>query len=326
MKNALKRPVAVLGAGAWGTALALVLARNDYPVHLWEFEEAHYKQLVEKRLSKYLPDHLLPENLTPHLTLAGALQAVQDVLVVVPSHVFEITLKNLKPLWQTDKRLAWATKGLIPPNRLAHEVVAAVLGEAVPTAVITGPTFANEVAKQLPSAVLIASPEAAFATSWVERLTCSYLHTETSQDIVGAQIAGVVKNVLAIATGMCDGLGYGANTQAALITKGLQEMVTLGLSMGAQQNTFLTVGGIGDLILTCTDNQSRNRRFGLALGQGQSVTQAQKTVGLLVEGYHNAQSLHALAQRHQVTLPVIQKMYEVLMQGLPAKTAVAQWW
>src|SRR3990167_4339249 len=197
--------VVVLGAGAWGTALALVLARNGYPVHLWEFEEAHYRQLVEKSLSKYLPDHRLPENLTPHLTLESALKDVQEVLVVVPSHVFETTLKNLKPLWQADKRLAWATKGLIPPNRLAHEVVAEVLGKEVQTAVITGPTFANEVAKQLPSAVLIASPELAFAASWVEKVTCSYLHTEVSQDIIGAQIAGVVKNVLAIATGMCDG-------------------------------------------------------------------------------------------------------------------------
>lgn len=321
-----QQAVAVLGAGAWGTALALVLAQNDYRVHLWEFEEAHYQQLATQHISKYLPDHVLPENLIPFNDLAAALQQVEDVLIVVPSHVFQATLTNLKPLWRDTLRLAWATKGLIPPHRLAQEVVDEVLGVSVERAVITGPTFANEVAKGLPSAVLVASPDMAYAQQWAQKLTRPYFHPEVSTDIVGAQVAGVVKNVLAIATGMCDGLGYGANTRCALLTRGLQEMITLGKAMGAQQNTFLTVAGVGDLILTCTDNQSRNRRFGLALGQGQTVAEAQKTVGLLVEGYHNTQSLYTLAKKHQVQLPIIQKMYEVLNEGLSAKAAVEQWW
>lgn len=319
------KPVAVLGAGAWGTALALVLAQNLERVHLWEFDKTHYTQLVDEHASKFLPGHTIPNNLIPFLELEAAVKNVDDILVVVPSHVFHQTLLNLKKIWRKEMRLAWATKGLIPPNQLAHTVVEEVLGK-IDMAVLTGPTFANEVASQLPSAILAASPNLAFAQDWAKKFTRPYFQVQTSTDITGAEIAGVVKNVLAIATGMTDGLGYGANTRCALITRGLDEMIRLGDAMGAKPETFLTVAGIGDLILTATDNQSRNRRFGLALGQGQSVEEAQKTVGLLVEGYHNAQSLYALAQQHQLNLPLIKGMYGVLNNQLPAKTAVEQWW
>ncbi|MBI5447899.1 MAG: NAD(P)-dependent glycerol-3-phosphate dehydrogenase [Gammaproteobacteria bacterium] len=318
--------VAVLGAGAWGTALAMVLAQNNHRVHLWEFDHSHYEQLKQQHVSRYLPGHILPDTLLPFCDLAESLENVRDVLVVVPSHVFQTTLMNLRPLWKAPMRLAWATKGLIPPNRLAQEVINDVLGPQVERAIVTGPTFANEVAQGLPSAVLVASPDKAYAKAWAEKLSRPYFHVETSQDMVGAQVAGVVKNVLAIATGMCDGLGYGANTRCALMTRGLQEMIRLGEVMGAKKDTFLTVAGVGDLILTCTDNQSRNRRFGLALGQGQTVEEAQATVGLLVEGYHNTQALQGLAEQYQLNLPIIRNMYEVLTQGLAAKTAVEQWW
>lgn len=315
-----------MGAGAWGTALALVLAKNHHEVYLWEFDRAHYDYMLEKRASKFLPDHHFPKNLIPQHDLSETMKAVNDVLVVVPSHVFEITLQSMKPHWRDEMCLAWATKGLIPPNDLASKGVDAILGKKTLKAVITGPTFANEVASEIPSAVLVASENKEFAKRWHAYLSNAYMHVEMGDDLVGAQISGVVKNVLAIAVGMSDGLGFGANTRAAIMTRGLQEMIHLGVVMGAKTETFITVGGVGDLILTCTDNQSRNRRFGLALGEGQSLEQAQKTVGLLVEGYHNTHALFVLSQQQKIRVPIIERMYEVLTGVLSPAEAIRSWW
>ncbi|OGT23586.1 MAG: glycerol-3-phosphate dehydrogenase [Gammaproteobacteria bacterium RIFCSPHIGHO2_12_38_15] len=326
MEKQEAKTIAVLGAGAWGTALALVLAHNHHTVYLWEFDPTHYQKLKETRISDYLPSQRLPENLIPFCDLSLAVKEVQAILIVVPSHVFQNTLINLKKISDKPVPIAWATKGLIPPDRLAHEIFHEVFGKGVPCTVLTGPTFAKEVAERLPTSLLAASADIASAMLWRDKLTNDYFHVDICQDMIGAQIAGVVKNVLAIAIGMSDGLGYGANTRCALITRGLNEMICLGEAMGAKQDTFLSVAGIGDLILTCTDNQSRNRRFGLALGQGQTVEEALKTVGLLVEGYHNTKSLYQLISRHHLTLPVLEKIHEVLIQQKSAALAIKSLW
>lgn len=320
-----KQTIAVLGAGAWGSALALVLARNGHEVRLWEFDEALYRYLLSHREAKWLPGQPFPDNLIPMHDLAATLNEADATLLVVPSHVLALTLEAMKPHWTPGRGLAWATKGLAPPDQLLSEVVTRVLGES-PQAVITGPTFAYEVAKGMPSAVLVASQNDEFAQTWKSLFSCSDFYVELGQDIMGAQIAGVVKNVLAVAVGMSDGLGFGANTRAAIMTRGLQEMMALGESMGAQASTFLSVAGVGDLILTCTDNQSRNRRFGLALGEGKTLAEAEKAVGLLVEGYHNTQSLYRLMKKQHLDLPIIEKMYAVLSEQCPPREAIQAWW
>ncbi len=308
-------PIAVLGAGSWGTALALVVARNGYPVRLWDHWPAQVADLTQDRENRrFLPGFPLPDNLEPVLELRQALEGAAEILVVVPSHGFAALLRALPPLGP-DVGLAWATKGLEPgTNRLLHEVAMDVLGPR-DVAVVSGPSFAAEVARGLPTAVTVASPQLEQA-----RRVAAYLHGErfrayTSDDIIGVQVGGAAKNVLAIATGIADGLGFGANTRAALITRGLAELTRFGTALGGRLETFMGLAGLGDLVLTCTDDQSRNRRMGLALARGASVEEARRQIGQEVEGVITARSVHHLAQRLGVEMPIGEQVYRVLYEG-----------
>lgn len=308
-------PIAVLGAGSWGTALALVVARNGYRVRLWDHWPAQVADLIHDRENRrFLPGFPLPDNLEPVLELRQALEGAAEILVVVPSHGFAALLRALPPLGP-DVGLAWATKGLEPgTNRLLHEVAMDVLGPR-DVAVVSGPSFAAEVARGLPTAVTVASPQLEQA-----RRVAAYLHGErfrayTSDDIIGVQVGGAAKNVLAIATGIADGLGFGANTRAALITRGLAELTRFGTALGGRLETFMGLAGLGDLVLTCTDDQSRNRRMGLALARGASVEEARRQIGQEVEGVITARSVHHLAQRLGVEMPIGEQVYRVLYEG-----------
>jgi glycerol-3-phosphate dehydrogenase (NAD(P)+) len=277
-------PIAVLGAGSWGTALALVVARNGYPVRLWDHWPAQVSELAHDRENRrFLPGFPLPDAIEPVANLGQALEGAAEILVVVPSHGFASLLRAMPPLGP-EVGLAWATKGLEPgTNRLLHEVAGDILGKR-DLAVVSGPSFASEVARGLPTAVTVASPDLIQA-----RRVAAYLHGErfrtyTSHDLVGVQVGGAAKNVLAIATGIADGLGFGANTRAALITRGLAELTRLGTALGGRPETFMGLAGLGDLVLTCTDDQSRNRRLGLALARGVSLDQARQDIGQEVEG------------------------------------------
>lgn len=308
-------PIAVLGAGSWGTALALVVARNGYRVRLWDHWPAQVADLTQDRENRrFLPGFPLPDNLEPVLELRQALEGAAEILVVVPSHGFAALLRALPPLGP-DVGLAWATKGLEPgTNRLLHEVALDVLGPR-DVAVVSGPSFAAEVARGLPTAVTVASPQLEQA-----RRVAAYLHGErfrayTSDDLIGVQVGGAAKNVLAIATGIADGLGFGANTRAALITRGLAELTRFGTALGGRLETFMGLAGLGDLVLTCTDDQSRNRRLGLALARGASVEEARRQIGQEVEGVITARSVHHLAQRLGVEMPIGEQVYRVLYEG-----------
>lgn len=316
--------ISVLGAGSYGTALAIALARNGHRTLLWGHRPEQVATLAADRCNKvFLPDAPFPVSLEPEASLERAVRASRDLLIVVPSHVFADLLRQLKPFLRPDSRIAWATKGLDPASgNLLQQVAREILGEGIPLAVLSGPTFAKELAMGLPTAISLGSTDAGFARELADLLHCGRsFRVYLNDDMVGLQLGGAVKNVIAIGAGLADGLGFGANARTALITRGLVELQRLGVALGAEQETFMGMAGLGDLVLTCTDNQSRNRRFGLALGQGKSVDTAMAEIGQVVEGYRNAAEVHQLAARHGVEMPICEQVYQVLYEGKNAKEA-----
>jgi glycerol-3-phosphate dehydrogenase (NAD(P)+) len=316
--------IAVLGAGSYGTALAICLARNGNTISLWGRNADDMAQMAMQRVNqKYLPDITLPDSLQLTADLAAAVSSSRDILVVVPSHAFADTLRQIKPLLKPDARVAWATKGLEPETgRLLQDVAHEILGEQVSLAVLSGPTFAKEMAMGLPTAISLSSTDADFIRQLSDLLHCAKsFRVYTNPDFIGVQLGGAVKNVIAIGAGMADGIGFGANARTALITRGLTEMCRLGCALGAKKDTFMGMAGLGDLVLTCTDNQSRNRRFGLLLGQGKPVAEAMQSIGQVVEGYRNAKEVFNLAQRVGVEMPITEQIYQVLYQGKDVKLA-----
>lgn len=316
--------ISVLGAGSYGTALAIAIARNGHRTLLWSHRPEQVATLAAERCNKvFLPDATFPDSLIPEASLKRVVQASRDLLVVVPSHVFADVLKQIKPFLRKDSRVAWATKGLDPTSgSLLQDVARDILGDQIPLAVLSGPTFAKELAMGLPTAISLASSDGDFAGDLADLVHCDRsFRVYLNDDMIGLQLGGAVKNVIAIGAGLADGLGFGANARTALITRGLVELQRLGVALGAKQETFMGMAGLGDLVLTCTDNQSRNRRFGLALGRGQGVQAAMTDIGQVVEGYRNAAEVHQLAARYGVEMPICEQVYQVLYQGKNAKEA-----
>jgi len=319
-----KPSVAVLGSGSWGTALAVHLARTGHRAILWGIETEELTAMARDRVnSRYLPGVTLPDGLEIEHDFARAVTQADQLLVVVPSHAFREVLERARPLLRPGQRVAWATKGFeLSTGKLPHEVAAEVLGPDVPTAVLSGPTFAREVGAGLPSAMTVASGDSQFAMELARSISGENFRAYASGDMTGVEVGGAVKNVLAIGAGISDGLGFGANTRVALITRGLAEMMRLGVALGAERDTFMGLAGLGDLVLTCTDDQSRNRRCGLLLAAGRTPEQAQAEIGQVVEGVLAARAVHDVAQRLGVELPISEQVYRVLYQGAPAKEAV----
>ena len=315
--------VTVIGAGAWGTALAIQLARNGHRVNLWGHEPEHIQRLIrDQQNDEFLPGIAFPPGITPVASLQQAVADVHFILIVIPSQAYRDFLRQLKPLIDSDAQVYWASKGFeIETGKFLHEVVIEELGVSH-YGVISGPTFATEVANNQPASVTCAGNDAKSTQQFAELLHGNHFRCYTSSDIIGVEIGGALKNVLAIAVGAADGLGFGANTRAALITRGLSEIMRFGEKMGAQKETLMGLAGLGDLILTCTDNQSRNRRFGLAIGQGQGVEQAIASVGTTVEGYRAARAVYAMAQKYQLSMPIMEQVYLVLYQNKPPMQAV----
>ncbi len=315
--------IAVLGAGSWGTALAILLSRNHAEVRLWGIPEEVADLLRDGENRRYLPGLPFPDTLIPTADLSAALADAEEVLLAVPSHAFRSVLERAAPLLGQNTSVSWATKGLEPGSaRLLSSVAAEILGEKHPIGVISGPTFAGEVGRGLPTAVTVASTHEEHA-----RRVADYLHSDcfrayTSDDVIGVQVGGAAKNVMAIGAGIADGLGFGANTRAALITRGLAEIMRLGLAMGGKEETFMGLAGLGDLSLTCTDNQSRNRRMGLALAQGMTIDEARQKIGQEVEGVGTAKVVYQKAQELQIEMPITEQIYRVLYEGLDPREAV----
>lgn len=320
--QSLNRKIVVLGTGSWGTALAIVLARNGVKVNLWGFFQEEVENIKKNHInSRYLPDIELPKNIDLYSDIREAVSGVNDILSVVPSNVFHATLESLKPYMTDSSRISWATKGFDSSGRLLHESVKEVLGD-IPMAVLSGPTFAREVALGLPTAVTIASSNDDFGRDLAGLFHNDTFRVYTSKDVVGVQVGGAVKNVLAIAIGIADGMGFGANARAALITRGLAELTRLGVALGGKFETFMGLTGLGDLVLTCTDNQSRNRRFGINIGKGMDRISAEKAIDQVVEGIINADLIHLVTQKLGIEMPISELVYRILHESLSPKKAV----
>lgn len=317
-------PIAVIGAGSFGTALALHLSRLKQAVHLWSYDQKHIEQmLAEKCNTRYFPDVPFPPSLHPTFFLDDAIKDVKDILIAVPSHAFRDTLLALKPILKPHHRILWATKGLDQESgQLLHTLATEILGNNHSYATLSGPSYAGEIVLGLPTAVVIASHDEQFAKELVARFNAPTFRTYLSNDMIGVEIGGVVKNVLAIAIGISDGMGFGANTRSALITRGLAEMIRLGLALGGKLETFIGLSGVGDLILTCTDNQSRNRRFGLALGKGKTVDEATQAINQVVEGKRNAELVVQLAEKNNIEMPISECVLAILQQKISLKEAL----
>jgi len=316
--------IAVLGAGSWGTALALLLARNGCEVWLWGHRADHMAELDQHRVNqRYLPGFSFPEHLKVSSNLAEVVDACDECLISVPSHAFILLLQQLAVQKASFSRLTIATKGLVDePAQFLTQAVARYYPAARSLLILSGPSFAREVAEGLPTAITLAGDDHTAVTEVAKLFHNRYFRVYPSHDLIGVQLGGVVKNVMAVATGVCDGMQYGANARAALITRGLAEMTRLAVAVGGQAETCQSLAGIGDLVLTCTDDQSRNRRFGLALGRGATPLQALKAIGQVVEGSHNATQLLQLAKQHQIEMPITEQVANLVNDQISAEQAV----
>jgi len=315
----------VVGAGSWGTALALQLARGGSDVRLGGVMELELldEMAAAGENARYLPGVSFPSNLNAFRNIEECLDGARDILLVVPSHGLRATLTTIQPLLDDRSRICWATKGFeLHTGKLPHQVAAEVLGVDRPVAVLSGPTFAKEVGAGLPTAMTIAASDASFADDLAIALSAENFRAYTSDDMVGVEVGGAVKNVLAIGAGMSDGLGFGANTRIALINRGLAEMTRLGVALGAKQETFMGLAGMGDLVLTCTDNLSRNRRMGLALASGKSVDEAKEEIQQVVEGVMAAEAVNEVAEKLEIEMPICHQIYRILYEGAEPREAV----
>jgi len=326
MSNSYTAPVTVLGAGSYGTALAIALARNGHKTYLWGHQPDKMAVLAAERMNNaFLPNIPFPDALEIESDLSQALAKANDILIVVPSHVFSDVLRQVCPFLNVHHRIIWATKGLErDTGRLLQNVAEEILGNQHPLAVLSGPTFAKELAQGLPTAITLASTDHQFADEMQQRIHCAKsFRVYLNNDMIGVQLGGAIKNVIAIGAGISDGMGFGANARTALITRGLAEISRLGASLGANANTFMGMAGLGDLVLTCTGNQSRNRRFGLMLGQGKSAEEAMAEIGQVVEGFYNTKEAYLLAQKQGVEMPIVEQIYQMLFCGKNAHDVVA---
>jgi glycerol-3-phosphate dehydrogenase (NAD(P)+) len=316
--------IAVLGAGSWGTALAIQFARGGKHTRLWGRDAQHMHAMARaRRNERYLPEASFPESLSVVSDVGAALDGALDVLIAVPSGALRSVLREIAPRLAAGMRLALASKGFeLATSQLPHQVAHQELGAGRSIAVLSGPTFAHEVGAGLPSAMTIASPDAQFASALAHDLSAGNFRAYTSPDIIGVEVGGAVKNVLAVAAGFSDGLNFGANTRVALITRGLVEMTRLGVALGGQRDTFMGLAGLGDLVLTCTDDQSRNRRFGLLLADGRTPETALAQIGQIVEGYIAAKATREVAQRLAVEMPLCEAVYQVLYERLPVDEVI----
>lgn len=316
--------ISVYGAGSWGTALAIHLAHLGHDVHLWGRNAQHMAEMQRDRVNRYyLPGIELPPNLIAESDLGTVAQASYYHLVVIPSEHFRQFLARLLGELPESFRVVWATKGIEQQSgQLLHEIVEEELGEDTEYAIVSGPTFAAEVAREMPTAMVVAALETPIQQDVAALFHGRNLRMYTSGDVVGVELGGALKNVLAIAAGISDGLNFGANARAALITRGLAEIIRLGTAMGAQQETLMGLAGLGDLVLTCTDDQSRNRRFGLALGEGKTAEEAKEMIGQVVEGAVTAKSAMKLMTSYEVEMPICTLVYRILYEGLQPEAAV----
>jgi glycerol-3-phosphate dehydrogenase (NAD(P)+) len=310
----MQKPILVIGAGSWGTALAMVLVGNGHPVYLWGRDSSHIAELKAEGFNRrYLPDTKFPEGLLPVDDLASCLRECDEIVLAVPCAGMRSILEIIDKQGNDSLKLCLTSKGLeATTHYLNHKVVEDCLRDKATTVVLSGPSFAKEVAAGLPTAVTIAGSDLGTAAWFAEKFHNEIFRTYTHDDVIGVEVGGAVKNVMAIAAGISDGLGFGSNTRAALITRGLAEIIRLGVVMGGRQETFMGLTGLGDLILTCTDDQSRNRRFGLELARGATILEACENIGQAIEGIKTSQEVFQLALKNNIEMPITEQVCKVV--------------
>jgi glycerol-3-phosphate dehydrogenase (NAD(P)+) len=325
MASPTEKPIAILGAGSWGTALALYLARQGQIVHLWSEVESEIQALLTHRVNQqFLPGFPLPNTICPMANLNQALQDVEAILIAIPSAGFRKIITLLQTAAPAGLGLISATKGMDAVHgQLLHEVMIDILGKTRPLAILSGPTFAREVAAGLPTAAVMASHHPDFLAILGTRFHSPHFRIDFSDDLVGVEVGSIIKNIIAIAAGIADGMQLGANARASLITRGFGEMTQFGVALGARSETFVGLSGLGDLILTAMDDQSRNRRLGLALGHGKTIEAAEKEIGQAIEGKQNASFAVTRAQDLHVNLPLCEKVWDILQGKSQARELAA---
>jgi glycerol-3-phosphate dehydrogenase (NAD(P)+) len=309
--------IAVLGAGSWGTGLALQLDRSGSRCFLWDRDTENLLKIRASRSNeRYLPGIEVPESITIETDVHAAVRAADHVLLVTPSHAFASVIGTIRDDLVEGQGVAWACKGFEPGSgRLLHQVASELLPAGTPQAIVTGPSFAKEVAMNLPTAVTVAGSNEDFTKVMANALHGGRFRAYSSHDMIGAELGGAVKNVMAVATGMCDGMQLGNNARAALITRGLAEMMRLGAALNAKPETLMGLAGAGDLILTCTGDLSRNRQLGLKLGAGQTLDQALQEIGQVVEGVNAAAEVQRLATEHKINMPITEQVNGIIHLG-----------
>ncbi|NLY43887.1 MAG: NAD(P)H-dependent glycerol-3-phosphate dehydrogenase [Clostridiaceae bacterium] len=315
--------IGVVGSGSWGTALAVMLAKKGYHVNLWSWLEKESKRLAEARENiEFLPGVRIPDNVSFTWDLERCVQNVELIVIAVPSHAVRTTARNLRPLVKKDQTLVNVSKGLEEGSLLRlSQVIEQEISDAN-IAVLSGPSHAEEVARDVPTASVVASKQRKIAEYVQDIFMNPQFRVYTNPDIVGVELGGALKNVIALAAGICDGLSFGDNTKAALMTRGIAEISRLGTAMGAKPETFSGLSGIGDLIVTCTSMHSRNRRAGILIGKGRTLEEALKEVHMVVEGVNTTRAAYQLAQRYQVEMPIVNQAYKVLFEKKDPRAAV----
>jgi len=318
--------IAIVGAGSWGTAIADLLACKGFQVELWAFEKDVKNQIEATHENKlFLPDHTLSANLSSSNDLAGVVSHKDLTVIVVPSHVMRVVTQKMSGHLSTDSIVASASKGI---EQKTHLTMSGVIKETLPEikedrlAVISGPSFAKEVAQKMPTSVTVACKNASTASLIQHVFATAFFRVYTSDDIIGVELGGSAKNVVAIAAGMLDGLGLGLNTRAALMTRGMTEIRRLGLHLGANPRTFTGLAGFGDLVLTCTGNLSRNYTVGIQLGRGKKLQEILDEMHMVAEGVKNAKSIYNLSRKLGVEMPICHEIYRILYEDLAPKEAV----
>ena len=319
--------IGVLGAGAWGTALAVHLAKLHPSVNIWGRNcDALHSLIADKENVRYLPGVMLPDNIFAIDNIDTLINQSTHLVVAVPSTTMRDMMQRINTSASPSLRgVIWACKGLEQSTgKFLHQVAEEELSNSIQTAILSGPSFAQEVGKGLPTAVTIASLNDDFAQESAQLFHHPLFRTYTSTDVTGVEVGGTFKNILAIAAGIIDGLEFGANARAALITRGVAEMIRFGKQLNVNTDTFSGLSGIGDIVLTCTDNMSRNRRLGLGLGAGKSLDQVETEIGQIIEGKYAARVVHELANNLDIELPISHQVYEVLYNKKPARAAVEE--
>lgn len=318
--------ITILGAGAWGTALAIHFAQHQHNIHLWTYEREHADALCKDRENKaFLPNFRLPENISIFADFADAVHNTELVLIVTPVIGLRNCAQLLKQHQATHLPILTACKGFeLESGLLPFQVLQEELPENQKIGVLSGPSFAEEVAQQRPCAVALASNNNAWAESLTRQLNTNTLRLYANNDVMGVSIGGAVKNVMAIATGLSDGLNYGLNARAALITRGLTEITRLAVAMGAQPKTMMGLAGMGDLILTCTGALSRNRKVGLALAENKNLAQILEELGHVAEGVPTITEVHKIAAQHQIEMPIVNALYQLVHNKIAAQDVMQQ--